>query len=101
MLCHCTLTKGAFAVKKQKKRGPFGPLFLQHSDDLFSLELGLDRESSCLTRQYGDRPYGHCPAIQDRPPSRLRRRLLRLRTELLAKHSMEPRGAMGKRIVIR
>jgi hypothetical protein len=46
--CHRTLTKGAFATKRQKKRGPFGPLLLQASDSAISLE-NLDRENSPLT----------------------------------------------------
>ena len=46
--CHRTLTKGALAIKRQKKRGPFGPLFLLASDFSVSLE-DFDRESSPLT----------------------------------------------------
>jgi len=46
--CHRTLTKGALATKKQKKRGAFAPLLLLASDFSVSLE-DFDRESSPLT----------------------------------------------------
>jgi hypothetical protein len=49
--CHRTLTEGALAIKRQKKRGAFAPLFLQHSDASVSLEM-LDRENSPLTSPF-------------------------------------------------
>ena len=49
--CHRTLTEGALAIKRQKKRGPFGPLFLLASDASVSLEV-FDRESSPLTSPF-------------------------------------------------
>jgi len=98
-LCYHTMTKGAFAAKRQKKRGASAPLVFTTLRFFFfsrANAIVLDRETCCLTRHYGGKPYGHCPASQKSPPSRLRRRLLRLRTELLAKHSTQGGAIQGE-----
>jgi hypothetical protein len=85
--CHRTLTKGALATKRQKKRGAFAPLFLQVSDTPVSLE-NLDRESSPLTSPSAVAGLTDTARLFRRAhPCGSKRRLLRLRTDLLAKHS--------------
>ena len=86
--CHRTLTKGAFATKRQKKKGAYAPLFLQASDASVSLEM-LDKENSPLTSPSAVTGLADTARLFRRVhPCGSKRRLLRLRTNLLEKHSM-------------
>jgi hypothetical protein len=49
--CHRTLTEGAFATERQKKRGAFAPLFLQHSDTFLTFGK-FDEGISTLTSPF-------------------------------------------------
>jgi hypothetical protein len=49
--CHRTLTKGALATERQKKKGPFGPFLLQPSDTFLTFGK-FDEGISTLTSPF-------------------------------------------------